>query len=279
MQPRKPWNTCLLLSFSIAKVSRIQKMSHQNMTLFVFQKTVATVLPVDTGSVVLSSANSDPCYQGLWCTASWNQTVSSCRIGIHRIMYKKHFCIDRGFESLIYIPFPVSMLSHSHAHCVTIEPRVFCPAVKQNGSAKKYPQVLQEEVQWQNCWFAYVTPLGVFFPLILSGLKKLRLPSMSDCMKRKLRGSAYSRFQDFFPQRKATLGVSAAPEHWVNGAVAQGRDLYCLMMRISSIGVSCVLGLPRPGRMASTVQQQEEARLWVRLLGQPRAWKTQLIHE
>lgn len=254
-------------------------MNHQNVIVLVFQKTVATLLPVDAGSVVLSSAHSDPCYQGLWCTASWNQTVSSRRIGIHRIMCKKHFCIDRGFESLIYIPFPVSMLSHSHARCVTVEPRVFCPAVKQNGSAKKYPQVLQEKVQWQNCWFAYVTPLGVFFLLILSGLKKFRLPSMSNCMKRKLRGSAYSKFQNFFPQRKTTLGVNAAPEHWVNGALAQGRDLCCLMMQISSISASCALGLLRPGRMASTVQHQEEERCWVRLLGQPRASKTQLIRE
>lgn len=186
-------------------------MNHQNVIVLVFQKTVAALLPVDAGSVVLSSAHSDPCYQGLWCTASWNQTVSSLRIGIHRIMCKKHFCIDRGFESLIYIPFPVSMLSHSHAHCVTVEPRVFCPAVKQNRSAKKYPQVLQEKVQWQNCWFAYVTPLGVFFLLILSGLKKFRLPSMSNRMKRKLRGSAYSKFQNFFSTKKDNSGCKCCP--------------------------------------------------------------------
>lgn len=36
-------------------------------------------------------------------------------------------------------------------------------------------------------------------------------------MKRKLRGSAYSKFQNFFSTKKETLGVNAAPEHWVNG--------------------------------------------------------------
>lgn len=84
-QPKKPQKSMpCFLAFSISKVPRIQKTNKQNIILLVFQKTSASLLPVDTGHrLLLPSTDCGPCDLGLWCRAFRNQNVNPCGMNVN----------------------------------------------------------------------------------------------------------------------------------------------------------------------------------------------------